>query len=302
MGVESKKLSFHPRQRVKGFVYWPHMEVIKANGEHVAFDIQKVRRSIERTGASEGIVQAVLARVEKKLYDGIPTKELYALVREELSRDSVCFSCRYSLRDGILMLGPAGFKFEKYVASLLNAYGYKAYVPEADLQGACVPHEVDVVAEKDSRRMFIEAKFRNRYQDYVNLKDILATWARFLDLVDGASAGKGEYMDEAWLVTNARFSDAARTYGACKGMKLIGWDYPTDRTFASMIDHAGLYPVTVIAGVKKEEIEAMAEKGLMLCRELLTYEPDDLSERLGLRLARAEQIIDSARQVVEGDK
>lgn len=277
------------------------MEVVKQSGERAEFDIKKVRRSIERTGATEGIVQAVLRRVEPRVYDGMPTKELYELVRTELSKDSVCYSCRYSLRDGILMLGPAGFKFEKYVASLLNAYGYKAYVPEGDLQGACVSHEVDVVAEKDSRRMFIEAKFRNRFQDYVNLKDALATWARFLDLVDGASAGKGEHMDEAWLVTNARFSESARKYGACKGMKLIGWDFPADRTFASMIDHSGLYPVTVISGMKKHEIEAMAERGIMLCRELLAYEPDDLAERLGLSLKRTEEIIEAARKVVDGE-
>jgi len=272
--------------------------IIKSGGEQVPYDREKVKRSILRTKAGEAIAEEVLAKVEPQMFDGITTKELYALVHNALKNKDICFSCRYDLRAAILRFGPAGFNFEKYVAAILKAYGWKTTVPEEDLQGSCVAHEVDVVAEKDSRRIFIEAKFRNKYNDVVNLKDTMATWSRFLDLVDGSAVGKCPHFDEAWIVTNARFSNRAKQFGVCKGIHMIGWNFPSDYPFNQMVDHLALYPLTVIDELKPSELEAFAEHGLLLCKEVAELEADDLSGRTGISESRVEQIIEICASII----
>lgn len=277
------------------------MNIIKVGGRDVEYDPSKVRGSILRTGASEQIADKILSEIEPSLYDGMTTKELYGLVHERLKNQNVCYACRYNLREGILRLGPAGFKFEKYVASILNAYNWHAKVPEEDLQGSCVAHEVDVIAEKDGRRVVIEAKFRNRYQDYVNLKDTMATWSRFLDLVDGAAVGRCPHFDEVWIVTNARFSDRARQFGVCKGIHMIGWDFPAEKPFNKMVDHLALYPVTVIDGLQKSELEAFAEQGLMLCIEIAQKDEEEIARRTGISETRAQEIVNLCSAVVASE-
>jgi len=276
------------------------MEVIKRNGERAKFDENRVRKSMLYTGASKGFIDAVMERVLERIYNGITTKDLYSIVREEMKSDNVCFSCRYSLKEAISKLGPAGFKFEKYVASILNAYEYYAEIPVNDLKGACVNHEVDITAQKSDRSMFIEVKFRNNFSDHVDLQDMMAAWSRYLDLVDGASTGKCMPFDEAWLVTNGRFSDRAEAFGKCKGVKLLGWDYPKGNSLANMVDHQVLYPVTVIDTLTKDELEAMSEHGLMLCREVVNIDEGELAERIEVSESRSREVIELCRLVVEG--
>ena len=277
------------------------MKIIKSSGVEVRYDPEKVRKSIIRTGATPEMAEQVMKRVEPKVRDGMTTKELYKMVLDELKKDSLCFACRYNLREAILKMGPAGFKFEKYVAGILRAYKYDARVPDEELKGSCVKHEVDVVAEKNGRTMFIEAKFRNKFSDYVNLKDTMATWARFLDLVDGAAVGKTIHFDEAWIVTNGGFSDRAKQFGVCKGMHMIGWNFPPERSLVGMVDYMTLYPVTVLADLKQHELEGFARQRMILCREVAEKEPDEIAEQIGISEERASEIIEMCGLVVEGE-
>jgi len=276
------------------------MKVIKSDGKVVEFDESKVRQSILRVGIDKHGVDDVLEKVKSRIKENMTTKEIFAIVYQELDRKDTCFACRYNLRDALLRLGPAGYKFEKYVASILCAYKYDAYNPEKELQGSCVGHEVDVVAERDGRRMFIEAKFRNDFKDYVNLKDTMATWSRFLDLVDGAAVGKCPHFDECWIVTNAAFSDRAKKFGMCKGIHMIGWNFPESAPFSQMVDNSALYPVTVIDHLRNNEIEALSRNDIMLCRELTEHDPDELTQKLGSDEVRAEQLIELCAKIVEG--
>ncbi len=277
------------------------MKVLKSNGEWAEFDAKRVRKSVMRTGADGKTADAVVAALKGRMKDGMSTKEVYAIVREELKKISTCYACRYSLRDGLHKLGPAGYKFEKYVAAILRAHKYDAHVPEGELQGSCVDHEVDVIAEKDGRKIFIEAKFRNDFRDFVNLKDTMATWSRFLDLVDGAAVGKCPHFDECWIVTNARFSDRARKFGVCKGVHMIGWSFPEERSFQQMVDIVSLYPVTVLDQLKRSELESLSQHGLMLCKNVAEIDPEDLAGRLDVTTNRAMELIRMCATVVEGD-
>ncbi|MBT4856883.1 hypothetical protein HON52_01715 [Candidatus Uhrbacteria bacterium] len=276
------------------------MKVLKANGKWVEFDESKARTSILRTGVDDAEASSVLKVLKSRMKSGMSTKEVYAIIHQELKKVSVCFSCRYSLRDALQKLGPAGYKFEKYVASILRAHKYDAYVPDQDLEGSCVDHEVDVIAEKDGRKIFIEAKFRNNNRNYVNLKDTMATWSRFLDLVDGAAVGKCVHFDECWIVTNARFSDRARTFGVCKGIHMIGWSFPPERSFQKMVDIVSLYPVTVLDSITQKELEALSHQRLMLCKEVVEVDSVDLAQRLDVSNSRATELIGQCVTVIEG--
>ena len=270
----------------------------KASGQTVPFNPEKIKNSLKRSGASQDIQDKVLKKVEESLVPGITTDEIYSIIRKELKGSSPSSSARYQLRSSLLRFGPAGYNFEKYVASILTEYGYKTELP-FELQGACVSHEVDVIAEKDGRKMFIEAKFRNRFDDVVNIKDTMATWSRYLDLVEGARLGLCPHFDEAWIVTNARFTSHSLKYGHCKNMVLIGWNHPKERTFAKMVDLNSLYPVTVLDDVTDKEVQIFSKHNLMLCRELVGKDVAQLAQLTGLPNSRIQSIIDQCQQIIE---
>lgn len=268
--------------------------VIKSTGVRVPYDPEKIRRTLVRAGADERVIDRILDGLTPHLKDGMTTKRLFATLKRELQKENRGLARRYDLRDALLRFGPAGYTFERYVSAILTAHGYVSEVPEQELPGTCVSHEVDVVAEKDGRRAMIEAKFRNKFGELVTLKDTLATWARFLDLKGGKAGG----FDECWIVTNGKFSKPALQFGQCKGMKMIGWD-SEERSLARMVDHAVLYPVTVIENLRQLELEQLAAKGLVLCRDLAARKPASLARAAGLNQERAEKIVRACQEVVE---
>lgn len=275
------------------------MMIVKADGERAQFRPEKIAETLRRIGAKEALINHVVEKTTADVKDGMSTKEVYAIVRKELHKENRCIAHRYNLRSGLLRLGPAGFKFEKYVASILQAYEYETELPEKELPGLCVMHEVDVIARSPSRTIMIEAKFRNRFDDTVNLKDTMATWARLIDLREGARAGKAcPDFDEAWIVTNGRFSDRAHQFGVCKGIQMIGWSQ-TEQSLARMVDHAALYPITVIDSLKQWELEKFSEKNILLCRDLSKKKPVTLAQGTGIPLDRMKSIVDTCKEIVE---
>ncbi len=272
--------------------------IVKSSGDRVPFDEEKIRASIFRAGGKADDVAAVLKFVRPRVKDGASTREIYALVERALRATNRCVACRYTLRDALLRLGPAGFLFEKYTAALLRTQGYETELPE-ELQGACVRHEVDVLATKGERAYAIECKFRNSFTDHVRLKDVMASYARHLDLLDGAALQLCPRFDEFWILTNGLFSDRALRYGTCKGMRLIGWKYPDGKGLASMIDGTKLYPVTVLAGLTDDELHACANAGFILCQDMTRHETEDIVRRTGLPQSRVEELIELAAEVLE---
>jgi hypothetical protein len=269
----------------------------KSNGERAPFDPNKIKTSIKRAGGDIQTQERILKLVEKKLRPGITTEEIYSLVHSELSKAEPSTGARYRLRSGLLRLGPAGYNFEKYVASILNRYGYKTELP-FELQGACVSHEVDVIAEKDGRKMFIEAKFRNKFDDVVNIKDTMATWSRYLDLVEGARLGLCPHFDEAWIVTNARFTSHSLKFAHCKNMVMVGWNHPKERTFAKMVDLQTLYPLTILDDISDQEIHTFADHELMLCQEIAHQDVKTLEKKTGLKQKRLKELVNQCQIII----
>jgi len=275
----------------------PRVMIRKNNGKLVPFDEQRIHQSLKRAGISPSQAKSIVTKVKKILRPKITTDEIYSKVHEELKKIAPEAGARYTLKTAVAKLGPAGFNFEKYVASILSAYGYKTELPY-ELQGACVTHEVDVIAEKEGRRIFIEAKFRNNFQDVVNIKDTMSTWARFLDLVEGAKLGLCPHFDEAWIVTNGRFTKHSLNYGHCKNMHLIGWNHPKERSFASMVDLSTLYPITVIEDLTDKELQAFISKELSLCREITELDIAKLAKKTGLSKKRLGELQKQCKLII----
>jgi transcriptional regulator NrdR family protein len=93
--------------------------ITKASGEQVPFDVKKLSRSLQRSGASDETVQQVLAEVKEQLFTGISTKQIFQLAFSLLRRASRSFAARYKLKSAIMELGPSGYPFERYVGEIL---------------------------------------------------------------------------------------------------------------------------------------------------------------------------------------
>jgi len=274
------------------------MYIVKSTGETENFNKEKLRGGLRRAGVPSHLVDRISNAVAERVKNGTTTRQIASLVNEQLKRESRAHMYRYTLREGLLKLGPAGFQFEKYVGSILNAYGYGTSYPE-ELHGACVDHEVDIMAKKDGKTIMVEVKFRNDFDYFVKLRDVMAAWTRFQDLNDGAKLGKCPKFDSLWIVTNGKISSRSMKFGECKGIRLLGWNYPKDESFAHFVDHTALYPVTVLHELNSRELSSLSDRGLMLCRDLATRTPKQLARAAGLQVGRAETILRNCRMVID---
>lgn len=273
------------------------INVIKSNGESQPFDIEKIRRTILHSGANEETVNRIASEVEKNVRDGMRTKEIYDMVIALLEQKAPAVSRRYDLKNAIIRLGPAGFDFEKYIAELLAAYGYKTELPPI-LEGVCVTHEVDVLAAKDERTAMIEAKLRQELGIFITIKDTMSTWARFLDLVDSAKIGKAPHLDECWLVTNSRFSTDSIKFGHCKNMVMLSWDHPRERPLPIWIDDVALYPVTILKSIGPSILKSFSEANILLLRDLIKISPEELQKSLKLPSETVKKLIEEAKMIL----
>src|SRR3989338_5043316 len=201
------------------------INIVKASGKHETFDPEKLRFSLLNSGASEEAVKDVLAHILPELHSGMTTGEIYRHAFESLAKINKPVARSYSLRRAVMELGPSGFPFEDFVAELLRAKGFQCMTRQTVL-GGCVPHEVDVVAYNEKKLVMVEAKFHNELGTKSDLKVVLYIKARFDDLKENVFnyGGTNRKVDEAWLVTNTKFSSTAIHYGVCKNMTLVGWN------------------------------------------------------------------------------
>lgn len=240
--------------------------ITKMNGEREPFNEQKLDRSLSRVGASPEVRKRVIELVTADLHDGITTQEIYQHAFELLRREEEQpVAARYSVKRAVLDLGPSGFPFEQFVAQIMKTMGYTDVATGVAVQGNCAPHEVDVMARHGEKHMAAEVKFHNSLGVKTDLKVALYVKARFDDL-----AGKGNHVDEGWLITNTRFTRNAARFGRCSGMHLLGWDYPRGRGLEVLIDEAGVHPITALTTLSNTEKRKLLENNIVLCRQLET--------------------------------
>lgn len=253
--------------------------IAKADGTSEEYKPEKLLASLERAGAKKEIAEQIGKDIEKELYNGIPTGEIYSRAFAQLREHKHVAAARYSLKRAVLDFGPSGFPFEAYVAELYRKEGYEAKVDQI-IQGKCVDHEVDVVITKNGETMYAEAKFHNAAGFKTDLKTVLYVKARIEDI------GKGRGL----VVTNTKFTSKAIQYSECAGLELLSWDYPHQRTLHDRIEKAGLYPVTALTTLSGREKTALLSDRVVLCKSL----PDETRAlaRAGVTGKRADIVLE----------
>ena len=243
--------------------------VVKRSGEREPFSERKVRTSLERAGADDDLINTIIKRVKGELYDGISTREIYGHVFALLEQLQSPLVSRYDLKSAIMDLGPSGFPFEIFVAGVLQAQGFTVKVGQT-IQGKCIDHEVDIVAQKGSRHFMIETKFHNQPGLKSDIRDAMYTYARFLDVEEAwvEFPDHRAHLHQAWLITNTKVTSRVRDYARCIDMRVTSWDHPSRASLRLMVEKAGLLPVTCLQSLGPEDKARLVEEGIIFCREL----------------------------------
>ncbi len=247
------------------------ISVLKANGLLEPFSENKVNNSLTASGIDKNIRKDIIKELKQYLYDGISTKEIYKIVAQLLDKKRPFLSSRYNLKQAIMALGPSGYPFENFFAKILNTSGFKTKVSYY-VKGKCISHEIDILAQKENDLFAIEAKFHNKQGIKTDVKTALYVYARFLDIkLTKINIFKTNNINQMWLVTNTKLTSKAIKYCNCVGIKAIGWNYQKEWSLQSLVEKSGLYPITCLSSLSKQDREMLLGRGIVSCRDILNF-------------------------------
>ncbi|WP_338359480.1 ATP cone domain-containing protein [Yeosuana marina] len=274
------------------------IDIIKSSGEKAKFSLDKLRRSLKRTGADNQTVNQIVGTVRDELYQGISTKEIYNRAFAMLKKKKSYLASKYKLKKAIYELGPTGFPFERFVSAILKFSGYETEVGKI-LQGQCVTHEIDVIAHKNNETTIIECKFHNDQGLNCNVKIPLYINSRYNDVKShwNSNPKNGTKLTNGWVVTNTSFTEDALQYGNCVNLYLLSWNYPKDNGLKDRIDRLGLYPITVSTLLTNREKQFLLSRDIVLCRELVR--DAFYLDHLGVSETRKERIMKEIKMLCQ---
>jgi hypothetical protein len=273
-----------------------HILITKASGELLPFSEEKLKHSLLRAGATNDMADSIVHNLTPQLYEGVSTKKIYKWAFRALKERSKKVAGKYQLKRAIMELGPSGYPFEKFIGEILKHQGYQTQVSQV-VKGKCVNHEIDVIAEKEDHHFMVECKYHNLPGTVCDVKIPLYIQARFKD-VEAAwllLPGHSTKFHQGWVVTNTRFTGDAIQYGNCAGLKLVGWDYPNGESLRSQIDTLGLYPISCLTSLTKQEKQMLFDRRVVMCYELC--EDHSLLTEIGVRPPRINVIKEEAKQL-----
>jgi hypothetical protein len=270
--------------------------IIKANGDREPFVRDKLLRSLRRSGASDDVAERITTRIEQSITSGDRTVDIYRRAFREL-RDTApvpAVAARYSVKRALLELGPSGYPFEHFVSELFREMGYTVETG-IEVMGVCVPHEVDVVAENEHELLMGEAKYHNAAGLVSDVKVALYVDARFQD-IERRRVGEGETRRVTrLLVTNTKFSTQAIAYGACRQMRLIGWDYPEQGNLEDLIETYKMHPISCLSSLSTAQKRRLMDAGVVRCKQLL--HENAVRDVLGLSESDTHRVHDELAQL-----
>jgi hypothetical protein len=276
--------------------------IINSKGEREVFSFQKVYQSALRAGADKNLAREIAQIIEKDVFSGMKTSDIYKRVRRLLARKNSKSYLRFSLKQAMRKLGPTGFPFEKYVGEMFKGLGYDVKLNQL-LPGKCVRgYEIDFLAEKDNTIYIGECKYRNLQSNRIHTNTVLANHARFLDILNGALLRKGKYKHytkKTIIVTNTKFTGRAKQYSRCVDTKLLGWKEPRSNSLENMIEKQKFYPITILPSLKSRIKDAFVSQKMMLARDVLKINPRKFSRKFKIPLNNLEPLIKEAKILLE---
>ena len=270
-------------------------QVIKLNGEKENFSSKKVYQSAMKAGAPVFLAKNISVEIEKEIYDGIKTTEIFKKVKDRLKKKDPQIYLRFNLKEGMKRLGPAGFVFEDYVRRVLSRSGMKVKGNKV-LSGQCCSYEIDFLAEKEGITYIGECKYRNNNGDKIDINVCLKSFA----ILDDVKSAKHFNTDLVFfIVTNSKFTDQAIKYANCKGIKLLGWNYPKNDGLEMIITKNKLYPITILPSFRGHCAEVFKKEGIMLVDELLGIDVVKFSKKVNIPEKQLESLKREAQTLLK---
>jgi hypothetical protein len=263
------------------------MQVIKSSGLFEKFNPHKIYRSVRLAGGSRDLAMHSVEEVKKKFKKNVSSQEILKFLVDFLKKEKGV-SERYNLKRAIMSLGPSGFPFEKFVARVLEDYGFKTKVG-VKIKGKNILHEIDIVAVKDQKIM-IECKYHNEPGIITRLHPALYTYARFLDLQE-------QGFERAWLVTNTKCSKDAINYSKGVGLRITSWNYPRKESLKDLIREKQLYPITILTNLGDQEINKLYGAGFIIIKDLLNFSLDELFKKTKINKRKLQLIIKEVKSI-----
>jgi hypothetical protein len=270
--------------------------LVNSRGEKELFSFHKVYRSSQRAGASDILAKRIAHKIEKRIYPGMKTEEIFQLVKSFL-KESPASAIKFSLKQAMRKLGPSGFDFEKYIAEIFLKNGFKVKTNQM-IKGKCISsYEIDFLAKNNEFTYLGECKYHIFSGARVDLKVALYNYARFLDILNNSRFKSSN--TKAIIVTNTKFTTEAIKYCKCMNVDLLGWKYPKSQGLEYLIEKNKLYPVTILPSFKAHLKSVFARNKMMLALDLLGVSLNQLVKKLELPLKELEQLVREARILLE---
>jgi hypothetical protein len=245
----------------------------------VQFNEKKILNTCIRAGASKKTAKRILKKVKSKIHRNTTSYDVYKKVLNVISqeKDLKALHQRYQLKNAIMRMGPAGFAFENYVASLLEYYDLQATGIRSKIKGKCATHEIDVIGMREDSKFLIECKHHSKHGVYTGLKESLYTHARFLDMQPRFS---GEI-----IFCNTKVSNHAKKYAKCIRQQIFSWRYPAKNSLEKIIEKYNLYPITIL-NLSQNELRIFSESNMMIAKDLLRYDDTKIARMTGISKKR----------------
>ncbi|MGE3608364.1 MAG: restriction endonuclease [Bacteriovoracaceae bacterium] len=266
-------------------------KIYKAHGGLEDFSKDKLYKSLKRSGLSHKQSEIISNKVSKEVTEGTKTRDIYRKTLKLVNQSSKVAAVQYSLKRALFELGPSGHHFETFVAKYFQEIGYKTKTCQI-VSGKFVKHEIDVVANKENKRVFVECKFHNRVGIKNDIKIALYVKARWDDLKEGP---EGKNLDKFYLATNTAFTLDALTYAQGTGLNLLGVNAPSQKSFLEQIKEMGLYPVTSLKHLNRYMKNELLMRDIVLVKEI----PDqvNLLYTLGMKDYEVKNLLEEINQL-----
>jgi len=263
------------------------IKVTKLNGEKEQFSVNKIINSAKRAGATDYLAKKIARKIEKEVYQNIKTSEIFDSIKSELKKEDAYVALRFSLKDAMKKLGPAGFCFEEFVRNILSNYGMKVNINKV-VNGVCSGYELDFLAEKENLIYLGECKYRNDSKDRIDINVCLKSYA-ILDDIKEANRFGDKHVNFL-IVTNSKFTTEAIKYANCKKIELLGWNYPKNGGLESLIESKKLYPITILPSFKGYLMEVFKKENLMIVDRVFDIDIEKFSKRYNIPKRQLEDL------------
>lgn len=270
--------------------------VVKADGASEPFNREKVFKTCLKLCGSVELAEKVSKRVEEQVYDGISTREILSAIFKIMAEYKPAIAYRVDLRTSLSLLRSKP-DFENFISQIFRNLGFEVE-RNIIVQGFCIEHEVDVLASKEDKLVYVEVKHHINPHKYVDLDVVEKVWATLLDIREGYEKGLNKLnISKPLVATNTKFTNHAYKYAKCRGIDLLGWGTADTMDLEKLIVEFKLYPITILKGFELNTLYKVIDMGYVTVKQLADSAASTLL-KAGLSEKDANLLVERAREVL----